>query len=888
MLLEDYTTIADKSVDPRPSHVIVTSAKTKASYYANKRKLLEWLRANPGAKIEDIAYTTTARRMHHPIRFACTASTTQELITKLEMDTADTSPSRASPIVFVFTGQGSHYAGMGSELYGTCPAFRGTVDLCASICEEHKFPSFLDIITNNDVDLSTKNTIQTQLAVVTLEIGLAAFWRSSGIQPSMVMGHSLGEYAALQVSGVLSLADMLYLVGHRARLLVERCEAFTCAMLAVSTPAAAVQELLNTRPHSSCEIACTNSPSATVISGSTSDIAELQTALTSRSTTLSVPYGFHSFQMDSMLDDYVSLAGGVTYSVPKIPVASTLLASIVETSGVFNGLYLSQQTRQAVDFVGALNAVKGKLEDPVWLEIGPSQVCGSFIRATLSPSSGKIMSTLEASTNAWVSISKCLSGAYKDGIAIDWLAHHAPFTGSLKLLTLPSYAWDLKDFWIFYTESKQEMRIPALAHAFEPKISTCAQYVVQELSSPKIQVTLGASTADPDFTALVDGHRMRGVSICPGSVFCEAGLAAAKYALRYSGRKDAANAKLALRDISLKRPLTKNLVGSEGKLLTTVVTEKSGSDSVQVSWQTSSEHSSYDLGSCTVTISDVDSLQADWDRISYFVKIRMNELTKDVKDGKGHRMLPGILYALFSNTVEYDPTFKCIKEAFISSNFEEAAAEVVLQNDPPGTQFVASPYWGESLVQLAGFLVNANPDRPAANTTLMMDSFDSFEQTVDLESGHAYFVYVRVSQREKDMTRCDVFVFDSEKLIMQCSGLRFHEVSNDILDRLLGKSTSRSGHVSQVQEKVPKVSISGPNNSSKAHKQVRMESKPNPGSLSEARKEAPKASETTESGVEEKIALDTGVFDIILESIVKGTGTKVSDLTDDTGLVELG
>ena len=250
MLLEDCTTIADKSVDPRPSHVIVTSAKTKASYYANKQKLLEWLRANPSAMIEDTAYTTTARRMHHPIRFACTASTTQELITKLEIDTVDTSPSQASPIVFVFPGQGSHYAGMGSELYGTCPAFRETVDLCASISEEHDFPSFLDIITNKDVDMSTKNTIQTQLAVVTLEIGIAGFWRSCGIQPSMVMGHSLSENAALQVSAVLLMADMLYLVGHRARLLLERCEADRCAMLAVSTSAAAVHEFLNTRPHS--------------------------------------------------------------------------------------------------------------------------------------------------------------------------------------------------------------------------------------------------------------------------------------------------------------------------------------------------------------------------------------------------------------------------------------------------------------------------------------------------------------------------------------------------------------------------------------------------------------------------------------------------------------
>ena len=263
------------------------------------------------------------------------------------------------------------------------------------------------------------------------------------------------------------------------------------------------------------------------------------------------------------------------------------------------------------------------------------------------------------------------------------------------------------------------------------------------------------------------------------------------------------------------------------------------------------------------------SLQADWDRISYVIKARINKLTKDIKDGKEHRMLPSILYALFSNTVEYDPKFKSINEAFISNNFEEDVAEVVLQDEPPGTQFVASPYWGESLVQLAGFLVNANPSRPAANTTFMMDSFDSFEQTVDLESNHAYFTYVRVSQRQNNTTSCDIYVFDSKKLVMQCSRLRFHKVSNDILDRLLGKSTSRSGHVSQVEEKVPKVSISDLDNSSRAHRQVRMESKPGPGSFSKVQKGAPKVFEITESGVEEKIALDTGVFGIILESIAK-------------------
>ena len=168
---------------------------------------------------------------------------------------------------------------------------------------------------------------------------------------------------------------------------------------------------------------------------------------------------------------------------------------------------------------------------------------------------------------------------------------------------------------------------------------------------------------------------------------------------------------------------------------------------------------------------------------------------------------------------------------------------------------------------------------------LIINSFNSFEETVYLESGHAYFSYVHISQREKDMTSCNLYVFESKKLVMQCSGLRFHEASNDILDRLLGRSTSLSGHASQAQERVPQVSISGPDNLSIAHKQAYMESKPSP---AQAQKEAPKMSRTTELGVEEKVGLDTKVFDSILESIAKGDGTEVSGFSDDTALVELG
>ncbi|KAK8077831.1 hypothetical protein PG996_004001 [Apiospora saccharicola] len=562
MILGEYLPQARKSeVDPRPAHTIVTSARTPASHLNNKRLLLEWLRATPNVRIEDLAYTTTARKMHHPIRSALVATTTQEAISKLEAEmengsgtsAVSSSRTRTGPagVVFVFSGQESQYPGMGAELYRTSPVFWEKVDLCVAISKRHHFPPFLDIIADGTTNLSTKDAAQVQLATLTLEIALGAVWHAAGIEPAAVMGHRLGEYAALHVAGVLSLADTLYLVGRRAGLLLERCEADSCSMLSLSAPASVVREQLDRHRALSCDIACINGPSATVVSGTAEDLHVLQEDMTMtaqeqedgkriRATHLPVPFAFHSFQMDPILSDYKALASGVTYWPPRVPVASCLLGSLVDGPDVFNQDYLAQQTRQKVDFIGALRAVQSKLHDPVWLEIGPSAVCASFVRATLSPDPAKVMHTIDANTTNWTSISKCLSGAYLHGVDIDWRGLHSPYETNLQLLSLPTYAWDVKNFWITHTDRKSVAtsgQLPqAPAPAPKPYMGTWAQYIVSQetSSSGRASVTFRASISDPGFVGLIEGHKMQQIGLASGSVFCDAAATAAKYALEYS------------------------------------------------------------------------------------------------------------------------------------------------------------------------------------------------------------------------------------------------------------------------------------------------------------------------------------------------------------------
>lgn len=873
------------------SHVVVTSAKTTSALRNYKRNLLKWLHENPDSSIQDVAYTTNARRKHYPLRSAYVTSKTEDLIAQIEseMSSDDNTPKSTAaakpPVIFMFTGQGSHYGGMGGQLYHTSRTFRQKVDQCKQICAEHGFPTFSEIITDPNVDLSTRNPVQVQLAVIALEVALAAIWTSdAGLKPAMVMGHSLGEFVALHIAGVLSLADMLYLVGHRALLLTRLCEAGSYSMLAVS--AATTQEIqswLDNRNTSSCSVACTNSPRSMVIAGPLDEIQTLQAELTeslgARTKLLPIPFAFHSYQMDPLMKQYKALARGVAFSTPRVPVASTLLASVCDSSGVFNADYLWRQTREECRFSAAVSSAKAGLEDPTWLEIGPTQVLGSFVSATYSqpPGPRSVMSTLGVGKDDWMSLSSCLARLTEAGIDINWRRLYHPHAKSLRLLRLPTYAWDLQDFWITHTEARKGGLSGSSLSVQAPHqpISTCAQSVLEKKSThDEIKVTLQACTAEPGLNTVIKGHRVRGVAICPGTVFVEAAVAATRYLLESNDKL--ANLKqkaLTIRNLLLNRPLCLDSTKSspDGQLITQAISKTHFDGDVSVSFR-SSRHA---LGGCTVMVCDGEQVKSGWNKMSHFIRARMNEVIRSADSG-GHKMQSSVFYALFASTVQYDAAFKCAKMVYVSEDFEEAAAEIVLQPDPAGTIFFSSPYFGESLVHLAGFVLNANPDRPrAAETTFIMSRVESMEQPDpnSLVAGKKYMTFVHVSRRVEDEADCDVYVFDAEatQLVMQCSGLRFHETANAALDQVLGKPA------------LPAMNDRRPSSSSLEQTQSQIQDA-----------EAANMSSVLDlhdgpfSGRAMGNEKNSDVFGAILKSISTQTGTDMSELKDNMAVGDLG
>nr|AOO87091.1 polyketide synthase [Alternaria alternantherae] len=905
VIIEEYKQDAakiarKKQPDARSSHVITISARTPSSHLANMRRLAAWLRANPNARIQDVAYSTTARRVHHPLRFALAASTLQEAISKLEAGiqrtTSSTKKSAAPPVVFVFTGQGSHYAGMGSELYRTSPVFRKTADLCAAICTSYQFPPFLDIITTDAIDMSTKNAAQVQLALVTLQISLTAFWRSSaGIEAAMVMGHSLGEYAALHAAGVLSLTDTLYLVGQRARLLLERCEPNSYAMLSVSASAGAIVRDHLAGLKDSCGVACINSPVATVISGKGEDLTRIQTNMTTqdantRTKMLPMPFAFHSAQMDAILPDYKALASGVSYLPPEIPVASTLLASVVDVPGVFGEDYLAQQTRQAVNFHGALDAVKSALknDEPFWLEIGPGPVCTSFVRATLSPPTTSISHTIDANSSNWTSVSRTLTAAYTSGIDVDWLALHRPYESNLELLALPTYAWDVKNYWITHTDKNSGEMVPAATAnsvSPEPFLTTTAQYLVRKALTPagQIQVTFRAGISDHGFMGVIDGHRMQQIGLASGTVFCDAAATVAKYALEYSGGKTGVTAShLTFHDPKLLAPLTRDLVGIDGDLHTTVIMESASADVILATFKaTSKSGESYDLGSVTVKYRSPDKAQAELDRVSFFIKAKMDDRIRLSKEGSGHRMLPDVFFALFANAVEFSPDFRGVQEAYVAGDYQEAAATIKIRPDPTGTRFTWSPYWGEALLHLAGFMVNGNPNTPQELTYALM-GYDSIEQLAPIQPDKEYLTYTRISRWEGTTAFCAAYVFDPQtsRIVMQALDLRYQQFKRTTWRYILGTKphAAAAGH----QDAIPK-SVSLPT----ARKTAMVHENLSDASMATVPMKQQRVSKAQDKAKEEETP-SKGEFQVILDTLASATGSDRSEFTDDTEIVEIG
>ena len=526
LLLEDAPhSVKTSENDPRTTFVVSVTAKSAWSLEKNIQKLVSFLEIKPATSLPSLSYTTTARRTQQPYRVSFAVSSVSEAKEALRSAQPDTiKPCSTNPpkVAFVFTGQGAHYPSLGKQLFESSRQFRSDIMDFDRIGSSQGFPSFLPLIDGTVADATSFSPFVLQLGQVCIQMALARLWKSWGISPSAVLGHSLGEYSALNVAGVLSVGDTIFLVGRRAELLEEHCTAGTHALLAVATSVTSTcQALVGDK----IEVACINGPRETVISGSTEQLmSHSKTLIAAGIKSVLVPcaYAFHSAQVTPILEPLKEVASSVTFRNATIPVISPMLRNVVTGEDVFGPEYLARHARATVDFLGGISVAKAEGlvdQNMIWIEIGPAPICSAFIKSSLGTDTVTVPS-LRKKEDPWRTTSSGLSVMHRKGFNIDWDEVHCEYESSHMVLPLPSYTFENKNYWLEYTNNwclnkGEVIEAPTKKHRRQRLSTSSVQELTKEDYGDKITLVAESDLSDPDLSDAISGHLVNGSALCP-------------------------------------------------------------------------------------------------------------------------------------------------------------------------------------------------------------------------------------------------------------------------------------------------------------------------------------------------------------------------------------
>jgi len=447
---------ATSSGSSRNAQLLLWSAKTPTAVSAMSARLAEYLEKNPGTSLADVAFTLQKGRQRFRYRNALSASTATEAIEKLkaiERETTSTvqAPTEVPSVVFVFPGQGSQYVNMGRELYESEDVFRDAVDRCAECLQGHLRLDIRSVVYPNGAESVARaeqqinETSVTQPAIFTLEYALACLWMSWGIKPSLLIGHSVGEYVAAVLAEVFSLEDALGILASRARLMQNLPGG---SMLAVRRGAS---ELEGTLPEG-VAIAAINSPVLTTLSGPTPELQKLQEKFEAEGVfcrLLPTSHAFHSSMMDPIVEPFTKIAGGVPHQKPTLPWISTYTGTWIDKENGPDGAYWSGQLRRTVRFGQAIETAL-QAGATMFLEVGPGQALTQLIRQqTTKPKNLVAVTSLGPNDGNPADLKAMLAslgGLWTNGIEPDWTEFYS--REERLRLALPTYPFERKSYWI--------------------------------------------------------------------------------------------------------------------------------------------------------------------------------------------------------------------------------------------------------------------------------------------------------------------------------------------------------------------------------------------------------------------------------------------------------
>ncbi|MGA3070174.1 MAG: amino acid adenylation domain-containing protein [Terracidiphilus sp.] len=513
----------------RPAQLLFVSARSEAALDAALSNLGRHLLEHPEVNLADVSYTLQTGRhsFDHRASFACSSV---EEAARMLAEPACRRIHKASGIlarpqpVFLFTGQGAQFPGMGRALYQAEPTYRMQIDECAEILRPMLDLDLRKMLfpAGADAEASAALLMETRLAQPALfitELAMASLWMEWGIEPKAMTGHSLGEFVAAVVAGVMSREDGLRLVAARGRLMQQMERG---AMLSVRLGEERIALLLDER----LSIAALNSPSLCVVSGPIDAIEELEKRLERESVgckRLRTSHAFHSAMMDPMLDAFEDEVHRTALHAPEIPYVSGVTGAWITPEEATAPRYWRDHCRQAVRFAQCA-ALLLDLPGAVLLEVGPGQTLTTLAHQQRGNRATPIMASMpERAADALGSetMLEALGRLWAAGVQPDWKRFWS--RERRERVSLPTYPFERKKHWVdppqraasapllqpsppalqeIETPVKRESAMPTDTNGTAPERRLRLQPIVASLFEELSGVATGPESVDTSFLEL--------------------------------------------------------------------------------------------------------------------------------------------------------------------------------------------------------------------------------------------------------------------------------------------------------------------------------------------------------------------------------------------------
>lgn len=510
--------------------IFTISAQNEKALFALVAKYKNYLQDIKNLQsLSEICYSSNVRRQHHEHRLAILANSIDEILIHadsflenriddyvLRGELSSYSSNPESKMVFVFSGHGSQWSGMGRLFYKIFPEFRSSMEKCDFLIHKYGGFSIVEEMLTETREMRLDEIDIIQPLLFSLQVSFAALWQSLGIKPSAVVGHSFGEIAAAYISGILSLEDASLIICERSKLLKKISGKGGMALLGISREQASeeIQEY-----NGRISIAALNSQNSTIVSGELDDLKSLLQKFAIKGifcSLVKVNAASHSYQIDPLSDTLIYALENIKPQLAQIPFYSTV-SGTYDKDLILDGVYWKNNLRQPVLFQAAVDNLLDQGYS-TFLEISPHPILLSSIQQEIEHYKKTVVLLATMSRSDDLSFFRTLSSLYVSGFSVNW---RNLYEKKLNFVHLPGYCWQRERYWL----SKGSPR-KTLSSILDIKSDPFKSQVVYSADSPN-NVFWQGEISGTLLDVLAD-HKVQQVTLIPGSLYIEAALTAAK------------------------------------------------------------------------------------------------------------------------------------------------------------------------------------------------------------------------------------------------------------------------------------------------------------------------------------------------------------------------